>query len=91
MSLWLSCALLRQQKGRSQTAGSTAGAESWHGYWQASMHMEAMGFKGAIQVGMGLLDRFRVRGARAAMPPNPIISLPLTQPNQVPIIGSQVS
>ena len=55
------------------------------------MQMEAMGFKGAIQVGMGLLDRFRVRGARAAMPLNPTIDPPLTRPNQVPTIGLQVS
>ena len=47
-------------------AHQTLGLHRWFSgpdwVWQASMEMEAMGHRGAIQVGVDLLDRFRVRG-----------------------------
>lgn len=41
---------------------------------QASMEMEGMGFKGAIHVGVELLDRFRDNGARPARSPVMLVS-----------------
>ena len=49
-------------EGVHQTPGCSIGIQGLVWVWQASMEMEAMGHRGAIQVGVDLLDRFRVRG-----------------------------